>query len=106
MTVFLRSRLAQLLQPKNCIDNAISEFAANSPEGKALLAERAAGSVKIFSKLLHMGVETGIFRCENCEATAIHILCLMEGLSKHNALLPLSQEDIETQMVLINRLFI
>lgn len=106
LKTFLRSRMSQLLHPESCIDNAIPEFAANSPEGKKLLEERAASSIRIVGEMLRMGVDTGVYHCDACEATAAHIIWLLEGMGKHNALLPLTEEEVAAQIALIQRLLI
>ncbi len=98
---FLRSRLTQLLDPKQSIDNATAEFAAGSAVGKALLTQRAHHSVEILSELLQLGVREGVFRCEKCRETALHIICFLEGLGKHNALIPVGEESVEEQLRLI-----
>ncbi len=101
---FLRSRMHQLLDPNASIDNATAEFAACSSEGKALLAQRARDSVVILTQLLQLGHAQGAFRCENCPETALHIICFLEGMGKHNALLPLNEEDVEAQLLLIRQM--
>lgn len=95
---FLQSRMSQLLDPTASIDNAIAEFATASETSKELLQNRAAVCVDIVSQMLGLGVAQGIFSCENCKATALHIIWSLEGMGKHNLLLPLSQRDIDTQL--------
>lgn len=92
LQAFLQSRAEQLLDPARCIDRATAEFAAVSPEGKAILVKRAEDSVRIISQMLQMGKETGEFVCADPNATALHILWLLEGMGRHNALLPLKKE--------------
>lgn len=101
---FLRSRMHQLLDPSCSIDNATAEFAAGSEAGKALLTERAKNSVQILTQLLEVGLAQGVFSCEDCSAAALHIILCLEGMGKHNALLPLTPEDTEAQLYLIDRL--
>ncbi len=101
---FIKSRMKKLLDPAQSIDNATAEFAAGSPEGKALLAQRAKNSVEILMELLQLGVAEGIFHCENCQETALHIICFLEGLGKHNVLLPLQEESAAAQYRLIQKM--
>lgn len=101
---FLQSRMHQLLDPTHTIDNATAEFAAGSPEGKALLTQRARLTLEILSQLLQLGVEQGVFHCENCRETALHILCFLEGMGKHHALLPMREEEVQAQMGIIRQL--
>lgn len=99
---FLHSRIGQLLKVESSIDNATAEFAARSALGRKLLQERAQSSIQIITEILQLGVAQGIFSCENCRAMALHIMCCLEGMGKHNALFPL-EEEIDTQLDLIVR---
>lgn len=101
---FLRSRMTQLLDPSASIDNATAEFAVSSPQGHALLQNRAQACVDIVSQILELGIAQGIFSCSNCRETALHIIWSLEGMGKHNVLFPLTQEDINAQLALILRL--
>lgn len=101
---FLRSRMNHLLEPSLSIDNAIAEFAMGSEKGRELLQKRALACVDIISDTLELGVERGVFVCDNCRETALHIIWSMEGMGKHNVLLPLTQKDIDTQLNIILRL--
>lgn len=98
LVAFLRSRAEQLLDPACCIDRATAEFAAVDPEGKALLRKRAADSVEILAQILRMGIESGDLRCPDPERTALHILWFLEGMGRHNALLPLGKEEAFSQL--------
>lgn len=101
---FLRSRMKHLLEPSISIDNAISEFAMGSEKGRELLQKRALACVEIVSDTLELGVAQDMFICENCRQTALHIIWSLEGMGKHNVLLPLTQKDVDTQLNIILRL--
>lgn len=101
---FLRSRMAQLLDPSISIDNATAEFAMGSELGRELLQKRAQASVEIITRILELGAARGIFSCKNCRETALHIIWSLEGMGKHNVLLPLTQKDVDAQLELIYRL--
>lgn len=101
---FLRGRLRQLMDPGTAVDNATAEYAAVTEEGKALLAERARNSVVILTELLQIGVSQGVFCCENCREMALHIICWLEGMGKHNGLLPLCREELEAQLALMEKM--
>ena len=101
---FLRSRMAQLLDPSVSIDNAIAELAKASERSKELLQNRAIACVDITSRMLELGVAQGIFSCDNCKEVALHIIWSLEGMGKHNLLLPLTQKDIDAQLKLILRM--
>ena len=93
LNAFLQSRMEQLLDPALYIDRATAEFAAVSPRGKAILAKRAADSVEILAKMLAMGVECGQVSCSDPENTALQILWFLEGMGRHNALIPLEKAE-------------
>lgn len=101
---FLHYRMRYLLNPKTGIDAATSEFCANSEEGKALLRRRAETGIRILSELISDGCREGDFSCAEPESTAIHILCLLEGLGKHNGLLPVDDETAQRQLALLMKL--
>lgn len=93
LTAFLQSRAEQLLDPALCIDRATAEFAAVSPRGKEILVKRAADSVEILAKMLAMAVERGQITCPDPENTALQLLWFLEGMGRHNALLPLDKAE-------------
>lgn len=98
LETFLRDRLRHLFDPKEYIDNAVNEFAASCPEGRELIAKRADNSVKIVADMIRLGCEQGAYNCENCQVTALHIICLLEGLAKHNALIPMTERETKEQL--------
>lgn len=101
---FLRSRMDTLSRPRHSFDVAISEFAANSERGRAALIARAEDSVRILTRLIVSGNEVGVFACSAPESTATHILWVMEGMSRHAGLMPITEAQIEAQIAQIERL--
>lgn len=101
---FLRSRMNKLADSSSSFDNATAEFAACNKNGKALLIERARVSVEIVTQILQLGVLEGCFKCEKCQDTALHIICFLEGIGKHNALIPLKTEDVDVQLEVIRQM--
>lgn len=101
---FLRSRMEKLSRPSQSFDVAVSEFAANSDKGREALAKRARVSVQILTRLIIGGNEAGVFTCADPEVTATHIMWLMEGMSRHASLMPISQAQIEAQITKIEQL--
>ncbi len=101
---FLRARMNTLSRPSHSFDVAVSEFAANSEKGRQALAKRAEDSVRILTRLILSGNEAGVFHCSSAEDTAIHILWLMEGMSRHAGLIPITEAQIEAQVTQIERL--
>ncbi len=101
---FIKLRISILLNPSDCIDNAISEFAANSKVGKELLIERANNSIQILSEMIDLGCTDGSFRCADSKSTSKMILWILEGMGKHNALIPLTSDEINEQIDLIDKI--
>lgn len=101
---FLRSRMNVLSRPSQSFDVAVSEFAANSEKGREALAKRAEDSIRILTQLIVSGNEAGFFVCSAPETTATHILWLMEGMSRHAGLIPVTAEQIEAQILQIEHL--
>ncbi len=103
LSYFVRSRINQLTETDS-FENAISEFAANSEKGREILQKRAVTSVDITARMIEEGCDKGVFSCDNPKAAATQILWVLEGMSKHNALLPLTAEDISEQEKLLEKL--
>lgn len=101
---FVQSRVSIIFDENLCIENAISEYALNSQNGKALLKTRAENSVSILTDLIQLGNAQGDFSCSQPEALALQINFILEGMSKHHALLPLSVNQANAQLQLIEQL--
>ncbi len=101
---FISSRMRRLVEGDISFDNAVSEFAAAGEEGAALIRRRAETSVRILSEMLRLGSESGDFHCEDTENTAKNILWMLEGMAKHAALMPVSQDCADAQLKLIEKL--
>lgn len=95
VATFLRYRLQYLLDSDVGIDTATAEFGANSENGKRILSQRAESSICILSEMIESGKAEGEFRCKDARTNAILLLCLLEGLGKHNALLPMDARQTE-----------
>ena len=101
---FLRARMRSLCQTERSFDVAVSEFAANSEKGRQALADRAAESVAVLTELIEWGNWEGQFACDAPQSTAEHILWLTEGMSRHSCVLPITEEHIQQQLLLIRKL--
>ncbi len=104
MRHFLRRRMRWVCSESRSFDVAVSEFAANSERGRQVLADRAAESVRVLTELILWGNQEGIFHCTAPKSCAEHILWLTEGMSRHSGLLPISEEDIQQQLLLTRML--
>lgn len=94
---FLKIRIKSATDKTHCIDNAISEFAANDPRGKELLISRAEASVGILTDMINACNSENVFSCADAPNAARHIIWTIEGMAKHNALIPITEEDIAAQ---------
>lgn len=101
---YIRSRLELISDSEKCIDNAISEFAANSESGKLLITKRAAESIEIVSEMIALGNAVGDFSCSDPDTAALVINCLLQGLSKHNALIALQTAQSDDILTMISEL--
>lgn len=101
---FLRARMRWVCMSERSFDVAVSEFAANSALGRQALATRAEESIAVLTELIQWGNREGSFRCQCPEVTAKHILWLTEGMSRHSSLLPVTEEEIQQQLLLIHGL--
>ena len=99
--IFLTDRIRALTASSVAFDNEVSEFAAKSELGKKILVNRAGSSIEVLSGLIEKGIAEGEFHCDNAKATATHILWLLEGMGKHNALIVVTDEEIDEQMDLV-----
>ncbi|MGI6072257.1 MAG: TetR/AcrR family transcriptional regulator [Lachnospiraceae bacterium] len=96
-TEFINSRLRYLSNKEINIDVAFHEYAASDPAGRELMAEYISFSVATLTGILEEGRIDGVFTCGNPELSAKHILWLLEGIGMHNAIIPLTEEDISEQ---------
>lgn len=103
---FIRSRALKVTDTEKCIDNCITDFASESPENKQLLIERAETAITIIARILELGEFSNVFHFEKARDTAIHILTCLEGISKHNTLIPFSPAELELQLQLIEKSYI
>ncbi len=103
---FLRNRIRAVTDPERSIENAAAEFCAKDSKGSYFLRRRAETSIKILTDMIKRGISEGDFSCENPGAVAKHLLWLIEGMAKHSLLMPVSQEEIETQVSLAQTLFL
>ena len=98
---FIRSRIAQVTNQGTSIDNAVTEFAASNPEAAEILRANMEKSVKIVSDIIKICRNEKVFVCNNPEGMARHILWTIEGMSKHNALIPITDDEVEQQIRII-----
>ena len=98
---FLRARISQVLDEQSSIDNAVSEFVSCDPEGAAFLAGNINKSVKILADIIRICRSERLFSCNDPEGMARHIFWVIEGMSRHNALIKITDAEIEKQISLI-----
>ena len=101
---FIRYRINQVIDRENSIDNAITEFVNNNPEMSEFMSENVEKSVKIVADIIRMCRNENAFDCDDPEGMSRHVLWTIEGMSKHNALIPISQAEIEQQIRIIYRI--
>lgn len=104
LKTFIHWRIDNILDSQNSIDNAISEFVKNSPRSKKIIIDRAENSLKILSELIVMSCEEGKLNCPNPSESALSIMCLLEGMVKHKELMQLSDEDVSSQLMVIEKI--
>lgn len=98
---FLNIRIKSATDKIQCIDNAVSEFAANDPRGKELLVRRAEASIEILTDMINACNSENAFACADAPNAARHIIWMIEGMAKHNALIPITEADIAAQTEII-----
>ncbi len=101
---FLQSRIRAVTDPEISIENAVAEFCAQDKKGHYMMCRRGETSIRILTKLIEQGTADGDFACEEPEALAKHVLFMIEGMSKHSLLMPLTQDEIDRQIALIEKL--
>ncbi len=101
---FLRNRIQAAIDPETSIENAVTEFATQDSKGNYMLRHRGETSIEILTRIIGQGVADGDFSCQNPTAVAKHVLWMIEGMTKHSLLMPLSQTEIDEQIVLIEAL--
>ncbi len=101
---FLRNRIRQATDVENSIENAVTEFAAQDSEGRYVLHHRGETSIEILTRIIEQGVADGDFDCTNPAAVAKHVLWMIEGMTKHSLIIPLTDTEIDEQIELIETL--
>lgn len=91
---YIKNRIGLYLDKQGNIENAITEYAANSEEGKRILVDRAKLCIRIITEQIDRGCAMGAFSCRDSQTAAKHIVWLLEGMAKHNAIIPVNSEDI------------
>ena len=104
LDVYIEHRLKRILNEDFGIDNAITEFAANTQNGKEIAVKRAEDCIKVIDELIKTGNKTGVYNCRNTRATAKQICWIIEGMNKHSAIVPVTEKDVENQIKLINKM--
>lgn len=101
LDTYLKNRLKNAADKTQCIDNAVSEFAANVPLGKELLVRRAESTIEILTDIINACNSENSLSCPDAANAARHIIWTIEGMAKHNALIPITDKDIEAQLGII-----
>lgn len=104
LEVYLEHRMNSILVSEFGIDNAITEFASNTENGKEIAQKRADDCIKVIAELIRMGNKAQVFDCKDVKATAKQICWIIEGMCKHSVIIPVTEKDVETQLRLINKM--
>ncbi len=101
---FLQNRIHAVTDPETSIENAVAEFVIQDKKGRYMLCRRGETSIKILTKIIEQGVSEGDFHCSDPISIAKQVLWLIEGMSMHSRIMPLSQDEISAQIGLIENL--
>ena len=104
LEVYIEHRMNQILESDFGIDNAITEFASNTKDGREIAKKRAEDCIKIIEELIRMGNKTEVYDCKDVKATARQICWIIEGMCKHSVIIPITEKDIESQIKLIKKM--
>lgn len=94
---FLDARFNYLLDRELNFDGAFKEFALTQNEGMELMREYIENSIVTLASILEMGAAQKIFTFSDARDAAKHIHWVLLGMGIHNAIVPLSSEEIEKQ---------
>ena len=103
LEVYLEHRMTQIIESDFGIDNAITEFASNTENGREIAKKRAEDCLKIIEELIRMGNKAEIYDCKDVKATAKQICWIIEGMCKHSVIIPVTEKDAESQIKLIRK---
>ena len=92
---YVKNRIGTFLDRRSNIENAITEYAANSEEGMRILKTRARLCISIVTEQINKGKDLGLFTCQDSDGAARHIVWLLEGMAKHSAFLPVEADEID-----------
>ncbi len=101
---FLKYRIEQIRNVEESIDNVTGEFIRVCPEGKAYMAKIVTGSVEIIERMIRLGEREGYFKLRDPKGVARNILWMLEGMSRHNAISRVTDEEVSSQLYLIDQM--
>lgn len=102
LDVYLEHRMSNILDCDFGIDNAITEFASNTENGRKIAQKRAEDCLQIIEELIRMGNKAEIYDCKDVKSTAKQICWIIEGMCKHSVIIPIIEKDVDNQLKLIN----
>lgn len=109
LILFLQEQKKELLRKKNNLTIAIYEyfFEAKVSKKNNMLRKQFDTATKLVAKLIAMGVEEGVFYCEDCIATALNIMYALEGFKIASKTMGISEEAIDVEIeYIMNNLYV
>lgn len=103
LTLFFYEQKKAILEKRGSLLVAMYEYSFEQYEQKekTLLSNQRDASVKFLSDLLRKGTEAGEFSVESPELIASHIVYTLEGMKLISRTLPIQEEEVNNQLVLI-----
>ena len=103
LTLFLKEQKKEMLQKKNNLTVAVYEyfFAHQSTDKNNMLRKQFDAGVRVLEKLIHAGIASGEFYCEDPKGAASNIMYVLEGMKINAQTFGITEKMVDEQLLYI-----
>lgn len=103
LTLFLKEQKKELLQKKNNLTVAVYEyfFEHKSTDKNNMLRRQFDAGVRVIEKLIHAGIASGEFYCEDPKGAASNIMYVLEGMKINAQTFGITEKMVDEQLLYI-----
>lgn len=101
LTLFLKEQKREILGKKNSLTMAVYEFFFEQKlsDRNNMLRRQFDAGVRVLEKLIHAGIESGEFYCEDPRGAASNIMYVLEGLKIDSLTFGVSEKMVDEQLL-------
>ncbi|MCM1038001.1 MAG: TetR/AcrR family transcriptional regulator [Roseburia sp.] len=102
LTLFLKEQKKELLRKNNNLTKAVYEYAfENREQGGLMLKKQFEAGSRVIEKLIHTGIASGEFYCENPKGAADNIMYVLEGMKINSQTMGITEAMVDEQLLYI-----